>query len=243
MKNRWNWLLLLIILAAFALRVYRLDLQDIWWDEARNIDVAGRALTQIATARELDIHPPVYFYLLHGWLTAAGPSRRSTARPGRVRRALHVALVRRAARAVDGRARTPRRRAVDRSRRGLGRGVFALSAGRGAGNAHVYGGAGLVGVRRFGGVEGGGEGSGIRGQESGVRRQWTMVDFQEFVLAAFRPVFRPGAVDTLCCGLRPCGAVGLGIGVGAARCRTGCQPVLQTVRGGRGCALCFWQAC
>ena len=73
MKNRWNWLLLLIILAAFALRVYRLDLQDIWWDEARNIDVAGRALTQIATARELDIHPPVYFYLLHGWLTAAGP--------------------------------------------------------------------------------------------------------------------------------------------------------------------------
>ncbi len=74
MKNRWNWLLLLIILAAFALRVYRLDLQDIWWDEARNIDVAGRALTQIATAPELDIHPPVYFYLLHGWLAAAGPN-------------------------------------------------------------------------------------------------------------------------------------------------------------------------
>ena len=74
MKNRWNWLLLLIILAAFALRVYRLDLQDIWWDEARNIDVAGRALAQIATAPELDIHPPVYFYLLHGWLAAAGPN-------------------------------------------------------------------------------------------------------------------------------------------------------------------------
>jgi mannosyltransferase len=74
MKNRWNWLLLLIILAAFALRVYRLDLQDIWWDEARNIDVAGRALAQIATAPELDIHPPVYFYLLHGWLAGAGPN-------------------------------------------------------------------------------------------------------------------------------------------------------------------------
>ena len=73
MKHRWNWLLLLVILAAFGLRVYRLDLQDIWWDEARNIDVAGRALAQIATAPELDIHPPVYFYLLHGWLAAAGP--------------------------------------------------------------------------------------------------------------------------------------------------------------------------
>ena len=74
MKHRWNWLLLLVILAAFGLRVYRLDLQDIWWDEARNIDVAGRALTQIATAPELDIHPPVYFYLLHGWLAGAGPN-------------------------------------------------------------------------------------------------------------------------------------------------------------------------
>ena len=42
MKRRWNWLLLLVILAAFGLRVYRLDLQDIWWDEARNIDVASR---------------------------------------------------------------------------------------------------------------------------------------------------------------------------------------------------------
>ena len=74
MKNRWNWLLLLVMLAAFGLRVYRLDLQDIWWDEARNIDVAGRALTQVATAPELDIHPPVYFYLLHGWLAGAGPN-------------------------------------------------------------------------------------------------------------------------------------------------------------------------
>ena len=73
MKKRWNWLFLLVVLASFVLRVYRLDLQDIWWDEARNIDVASRALAQIATARELDIHPPIYFYMLHGWLAAAGP--------------------------------------------------------------------------------------------------------------------------------------------------------------------------
>ena len=72
-KSGCSWLLLGLVLAAFILRAYRLDLQDIWWDEARNIDVAGRALTQIAAAPELDIHPPVYFYLLHGWLAAAGP--------------------------------------------------------------------------------------------------------------------------------------------------------------------------
>ncbi len=73
-RSACSWLLLGLVLAAFILRVYRLDLQDIWWDEARNIDVAGRALAQIATAPELDIHPPVYFYLLHGWLAAAGPN-------------------------------------------------------------------------------------------------------------------------------------------------------------------------
>lgn len=71
--RRWA-LLGLVVLAAFALRLQRLDLQDIWWDEARNIDVASRPLAQIAVAPELDIHPPVYFYLLHGWGWLAGHS-------------------------------------------------------------------------------------------------------------------------------------------------------------------------
>ncbi|MCC6458453.1 MAG: hypothetical protein IT328_26120 [Caldilineaceae bacterium] len=59
--------LLLIILLAWALRLVGLDRQDIWWDEARNIDVALRPFLQVAIAPELDIHPPVYFWLLHGW--------------------------------------------------------------------------------------------------------------------------------------------------------------------------------
>jgi mannosyltransferase len=67
-----RWLLLLLIVAAFGLRLYRLAYQDIWWDEARNIAVAAKPLAQIATADELDIHPPAYFYLLHGWLRLAG---------------------------------------------------------------------------------------------------------------------------------------------------------------------------
>ncbi|MEZ4865292.1 MAG: glycosyltransferase family 39 protein [Caldilineaceae bacterium] len=61
-------LLLLLLLAAFALRLQELTRQNIWWDEARNIDVALRPFLQIATAPELDIHPPVYFWLLHLWL-------------------------------------------------------------------------------------------------------------------------------------------------------------------------------
>ncbi len=64
--------LFLLLLIAFALRVWRLDVQDIWWDEARNIDVALRPLAAIPLAPELDIHPPGYFILLHLWMRAAG---------------------------------------------------------------------------------------------------------------------------------------------------------------------------
>jgi mannosyltransferase len=67
-----RWLLLVLLLAAFALRLYELTRQDIWWDEARNIDVALRPLLQVATAPELDIHPPVYFWLLHFWTQLTG---------------------------------------------------------------------------------------------------------------------------------------------------------------------------
>ena len=65
-------LLLLILLGCFALRLQALTLQNIWWDEARNIDVALRPFTQVATAPELDIHPPLYFWLLHFWLRGLG---------------------------------------------------------------------------------------------------------------------------------------------------------------------------
>ena len=67
-------IMLLVLMCAFALRLYRLDFQDIWWDEARNIDVASRNLAVIATAREMDIHPPLYFYTLHLWMLGAGRS-------------------------------------------------------------------------------------------------------------------------------------------------------------------------
>ncbi|MBX3010894.1 MAG: glycosyltransferase family 39 protein [Caldilineaceae bacterium] len=65
-------LLISLLLASFALRLHDLTRQNIWWDEARNLDVALRPFGQIATAPELDIHPPVYFWLLHGWLYSLG---------------------------------------------------------------------------------------------------------------------------------------------------------------------------
>lgn len=71
-------MVLLLLLGGWALRLYRLDAQDIWWDEARNLDVATRPLAQIATAPELDIHPPLYFYSLHLWTRFLGTTAFAT---------------------------------------------------------------------------------------------------------------------------------------------------------------------
>lgn len=71
-RNTENGLLNLILFGALALRLHELTRQDIWWDEARNIDVALRPFFEVATSPELDIHPPVYFWLLHLWSRVAG---------------------------------------------------------------------------------------------------------------------------------------------------------------------------
>ncbi|MCB0160313.1 MAG: hypothetical protein KDD83_19400, partial [Caldilineaceae bacterium] len=75
MRRSERLVLLVLLLAALALRLYQLTRQDIWWDEARNIDVALRPFLQVATAPELDIHPPVYFWLLHLWTRPAALTR------------------------------------------------------------------------------------------------------------------------------------------------------------------------
>lgn len=67
-----RWALFVVLLTAFFLRLQALTQQDIWWDEARNIDVSLRPLGDIAAAPELDIQPPFYYWLQHLWLAAAG---------------------------------------------------------------------------------------------------------------------------------------------------------------------------
>lgn len=70
---RWWWLLAILWLA-FGLRVYRLDFQSIWWDEGHSIFVAAQPLSRIPTLPAMDVHPPAYFALLHGWMVLAGQS-------------------------------------------------------------------------------------------------------------------------------------------------------------------------
>ncbi len=74
-ESRPAWLrpaLIALLLAAFALRLTALAQQNIWWDEARNLAVGLRRLGDIANAPELDIQPPLYYYLLNLWLRITG---------------------------------------------------------------------------------------------------------------------------------------------------------------------------
>ena len=74
-SRKIEWVVaVLLLLASWMLHLQRLDAQAIWWDEARNIDVASRPLSRIAEAPELDIHPPGYFYGLHTWTRLVGTS-------------------------------------------------------------------------------------------------------------------------------------------------------------------------
>jgi mannosyltransferase len=67
-------LLAIILLLALGLRLYRLSAQSLWNDEGTSVAVAQRDLPTIARDAAADIHPPLYYWLLHGWIKLAGTS-------------------------------------------------------------------------------------------------------------------------------------------------------------------------
>ena len=67
-------LLVLITLLALALRLFRLDAQSLWYDEGFSVYLARMGLAEIAARTAADIQPPLYYYLLHGWMQLFGGS-------------------------------------------------------------------------------------------------------------------------------------------------------------------------
>ncbi|MFQ6000378.1 MAG: glycosyltransferase family 39 protein, partial [Anaerolineae bacterium] len=63
-----------IVLLAFLLRLYRLDHQSLWYDEGFSVYLARMSLGEITARTASDIHPPLYYYLLHLWLGPFGDS-------------------------------------------------------------------------------------------------------------------------------------------------------------------------
>ncbi|MGD8819304.1 MAG: glycosyltransferase family 39 protein, partial [Anaerolineae bacterium] len=65
-------LVLALILVALGLRLARLSFQPLWWDEGWSVYFASSELRTIFELTAVDIHPPLYYVLLHYWTQFLG---------------------------------------------------------------------------------------------------------------------------------------------------------------------------
>ena len=64
---------LVVTLVAFAARVWSLGNASLWFDEGLSVEFARRPLPALLdTLVREDLHPPLYYLLLHGWMAVAG---------------------------------------------------------------------------------------------------------------------------------------------------------------------------
>ncbi|GAB4542488.1 MAG: hypothetical protein Kow0063_34520 [Anaerolineae bacterium] len=61
-----------LVLLAFALRVYRLPAQSLWYDEGVSWYLTRMSLSHLTIWTANDIQPPLYYYLLWLWVRLAG---------------------------------------------------------------------------------------------------------------------------------------------------------------------------
>ncbi|HFD40476.1 MAG TPA: hypothetical protein ENJ31_11600, partial [Anaerolineae bacterium] len=63
-----------VILLALGLRLIRLTFQPLWWDEGWSLYFATTDVRSMLALTAVDIHPPLYYLLLHLWIRLFGPS-------------------------------------------------------------------------------------------------------------------------------------------------------------------------
>ena len=64
--------LICLLFCAFALRLYHLDAQSLWYDEGVTANIAQRSLLELTRWTANDIQPPFYYYVVAGWGRLAG---------------------------------------------------------------------------------------------------------------------------------------------------------------------------
>ena len=75
-------MLLAILLVALLLRVFQLDAESLWLDEATSVYIGNQDLVQVAGDLSLrNFHAPLYVLLLHYWMQLFGDSEFSVRLP------------------------------------------------------------------------------------------------------------------------------------------------------------------
>jgi uncharacterized membrane protein len=70
--------LLVIIGLGAALRIYELDGDSLWLDEASSVKFSHDSLSGIIETTGKDVHPPLYYFALHYWIKLFGDSEASS---------------------------------------------------------------------------------------------------------------------------------------------------------------------
>ncbi len=73
-RSRERMILLVVLLLGFALRLHRLGADSLWYDETVSALLASKSLGAMWAHTARDIHPPLYYALLHFWTALAGSS-------------------------------------------------------------------------------------------------------------------------------------------------------------------------
>ncbi|MEM7343677.1 MAG: glycosyltransferase family 39 protein [Chloroflexota bacterium] len=78
-QNKYTSLtwLLLFTLIGFGLRLHNLSFQPLWGDEGWSFYFAGQSIPHLVALTAIDIHPPLYYLLLKGWLFLGGSTPES----------------------------------------------------------------------------------------------------------------------------------------------------------------------
>jgi len=63
---------IIILLFAFCLRLIALNVRPVWYDEAFAVFLAEKDYAAIALGTAADTMPPLYYILLHGWISLVG---------------------------------------------------------------------------------------------------------------------------------------------------------------------------
>jgi len=94
--------LVLLLVFAAALRLYKIDAQSLWYDEGNSARIAERSVALIIAGAAGDIHPPLYYLLLKFWREVFGGNEAALRALSAACGVLTVLLVQRTARLLAG---------------------------------------------------------------------------------------------------------------------------------------------
>ncbi len=105
-RQRWVTISLLLglLIIGWGLRLHRLGDKSVWWDEGWSVWVARHSFVGILQQVGHDVHPPLYFWLLHVWRWGSGDSEFGLRALSALLGVLTIAAVYRLGKVVNGRA-------------------------------------------------------------------------------------------------------------------------------------------